>query len=127
MLDIEQIMRMFSLFSDLEGEALEHWGGLCRAAGARLEARLRADADVEAGMEALCTAAAACAYGDFLMLERAAGASDEVRVGDISLKSSASAGGERRDAEEIRDYFLASVAHLLTPEAPVLLATGGAL
>lgn len=115
---------MFSLFSDLTGDALEPWKSFCEAAACRLEGRLREGVDTEAEMEPLCIAAAALAYGDYLMLEGADGLSDEVQVGDIRLKSGAAATVNRRDAEEICDYFLAGVAHLLEPDCPALLAVG---
>lgn len=126
MLDYDRVLSLFSLFTDLTGDSLARWEGLCQSAARRLEARLRPSAEAEAEMEGLCAAAAAMAYGDYLLLGSAgAGTADEIRVGDISLKNSVSH-DTKRDAEEIRAYFLNGVAHLLLPECPALLAVGGA-
>jgi len=118
MLDTERILSAFSLFSDLEGKALERCRPLCALAGGRLERRLRPGAQNPDGvdLERLANAAAACAYADYLMMGAAAGSADEIKVGDISVKSSAK--GLDADARDIRDYFLEQVTDLLLPEGP---------
>lgn len=129
-LDRDKVLSLFSLFSDLTGGGLARWQPFCDGAARRIEARLLPGADcpsleTESEMEALCTAAAALAYCDYLLLGGVSGggAVDELRVGDIALKSGTGAAESRRDAEEIRDHFLAGVAHLLRPECPALLST----
>lgn len=120
MLDVEKAMAVFSLFSDLSGDALERWRPSCTAACRRLERRLRENVNMPAEMEGLCTAAA-IAYGDLLMLDRGGAQSDEIQVGNIRLKNSTgSTAGS--DAQEIATHFLQGIAHLLKPDCPVLLA-----
>lgn len=121
-LDMDRVVDLFSLFSDLADDGLERWRCFCQTGAARIEALLREDADSSGEMEALCAAAAAWAYADYLMLEQSAGAVDEVRVGEISVKTGASAA--QQDGREIRDHFLAGVAHLLRPACPALIAVG---
>lgn len=122
-LDRSRVAAVFSLFSDLAGEHLEPWRGFCETAAARVEARLRPGADVKQEMEALCIAAAAWAYCDYLMASEAGGDQKALRVGDISIQG---ASGDRQAAAEIRDYFLGEAAHLLEPACPALRAVGGA-
>lgn len=121
LLDRERVMEQFALFADLGDEQeRERWRGLCQAAAARLEARLRpGGVQNYADRDALCTAAGAWAYCDYRILGRSGGG--DVRVGDITLREN----GTATDAAEIRDYFLAEVAHLLQPVCPALILTEG--
>lgn len=123
MLDMDQVRTLFSLFSDLTGDSAARWEGFCRAAAAYLEGRLRPGTDLADNMAALCIAAAGVAYSDYLAVQTAGGQSDELRVGEISLKGWAKTGGG--DPGEIRRHFLDRCAHLLEPECPALFATGG--
>lgn len=123
-LDLDKVMELFSLFSDLEGCELERWRGFCRVEADSLGERVREDVDASACMEQLCTAAAGLAYSDYLTLQTASGPGDEVRVGDISLRSSA-ASRQESGAGEIREHFLRGVARLLRPEYAALIAAGG--
>lgn len=122
-MQLDRIISLFALFSDLDGDALSAWQGLCGSAASRLEACLRADANAALEMEALCTAAAACAYCDYLALRSSGANDDEIRVGEISVKRASSAA--LSDACNLRNHFLEDVAHLLEPKCPVLLTTGG--
>lgn len=124
LLDRDRVLALFSLFSDLEGDGLGQWRSFCDSAAYRVEKRLRPDADAARDGEALCAAAAAWAYCDYLMVEGGTSHSDEIRVGDVSVRGG-SATGVGQDAASIRDYFLGQVAHLLTPSCPALIATGG--
>ena len=120
-MDLEKITEYFSLFTDESADTLARWRGVCAIAGYRLEARLRPGAlPLDAvDTERLCMAAAACAYGDYLMAKSGDG---EVRVGDISVKA---AGTASRDAADIRNYFLAQAADLLDCPAQPLLGVAG--
>lgn len=110
-LNIQRILQLFALFSDLSDQELYKWKGLCGASGAAILTKLRDGADIKANMERLCTAAAAWAYSDYLMLT-SGGGSDEVRVGDISLKNAQSGAGYN-DAQEIRLYFMGQISDLV--------------
>lgn len=117
MLDIEKVIRYFSFFTDLDGEELERCRGLCEGGLARIARRLRPECAEAQGEDAerLCMAAAAGAYADYAMLRGGgANATDELRVGDITLKTG-SAGTGIRDEDAIRDHFLANAADLLLP------------
>lgn len=109
MLDKRQIRNLFAMLCDLTDEELEKWAGLCESAESSITSRLRENVDVKRNMERLCIAAAACAYFDYMMLSGGAGASSEVKVGDISVKNS----GESPDARSIRDNFIAEIADLI--------------
>lgn len=123
MLELKRVISLFSLFCDLEGAALEPWEGICGAAAAYVEARLRPEVDPAAHMDTLCAAAAGVACADYLTVQAAGGRSEEIRVGDITLKDRQTAGNA--DAGGIRAYFLGRAAHLLAPECPALIPAGG--
>ena len=85
---------------------------------AALSGRLRPGADIAANMDRICAAAAVMACCDALSLGSALAWSDEVRVGDITLRSSGSsgggfAGGLRQTLEELRENFLLDISDLL--------------
>lgn len=122
MLDNYRILSIFSLFTDLEEQQALAWQRLCENAAAALCCRIKAGVDVSAHMERLCTAAAAMAYGDYLMLNGASASGGEVRVGDISVKNG-SGNGSGGDATEIRAYFLEQVADLLETRAFAFVQT----
>lgn len=117
-LDRAKVAELFSLFSDLEEEGLAPWAPLWERACRAVEARLRPDADLQSGMQALCAAAAGCAYADYLLVRADSAGQGPVQVGDIALGSA----GSGRDAAEIRAHFLAGAAHLLLPSCPTLRA-----
>lgn len=110
-LDIERILSLFALFTDLPDRQLFAWRGLCAAAAGTIQGKVRADVNIKANMERLCTAAAAWAYSDYLALS-AGGSGEEIRVGDISLKNSKTSGGFG-EAQEIRNYFMEQIADLV--------------
>lgn len=126
MLDAQKVYHYFSLFSDLEGEAAAPYHPFCDAAAGEVTRRLRTGADIEAGMDRLCMAAAAMACGDCLELWGAGGSSaaDEVRVGDITLKSASGTAASQADSQALSQHFLSRVADLLEPPF-VLGRTGG--
>lgn len=116
MLDLHCVLQYFGLFADLSGAELLRWRGLCEGAAAQLCGRLRKPADSLDGgdMDRLYQAAAACAYHSYAVLQ-ASSAQEEVRVGDISLRSAAS-GASDGTAREVREHFLAQASDLLEPE-----------
>ncbi len=117
MLDRSRIFELFSFFADVEGEAAARLRPFCDAAAARLETRLRPGLeDIGTAAERLCVAAAACAWGDWMTVGGGAGSvTDEVRVGDITLRSGTGRGNAGAGGEELRERFLADVADLLLP------------
>lgn len=117
-IDHDQVRDLFSLFADMEGDALEEWDGLCAAASAVIEGRMKADIDVAANMELLCCAAAGIAYSDYLTVT--GGDAGSVRVGDISMEQGRRSG----EIAEIRNHFLGRAAHLLVSDYPALVAAG---
>lgn len=118
--DKDRVFALFSLFSDLEGEAAERYRPLCDGAAAAMASRMRPGITEEADLERLCMAAAAGAYCDLLEL-RGSSAAEELRVGDITLKNSSRSGSG--DSEGVRAHFEALAADLLEP-ACVLRRTG---
>lgn len=126
MLDRERVRALFGLFTDLPDDRLNLWEGLCDNAVGSLMGRLRENVNLPANMERLCTAAAAMAYADYLLLDAGGvGASDEIRVGDITLKKSSS-DEKNSDSREIWEYFLGQIGDLLADSAVVFAAVGGA-
>lgn len=122
MLDQEKIAEYFALVTGLDGDALTRWQCLCDNAAKALAARVRVDVDVAAEMEPLCAAAAAMAYADYLALQNSTGGTDELKVGDITLRGASASGGA---AEDVMGRFLARAAHLLEPDCPALILAGG--
>lgn len=126
MLDRERVRALFGLFTDLPDDRLGLWEGLCDNAADSLMGRLRKGVSLPANRERLCTAAAAMAYADYLLLDAGgAGSSDEIRVGEITLKNSNS-GEKNSGSREIREYFLGQIGDLLADSAVVFAAVGGA-
>lgn len=122
MLDQEKIVKYFALYTGLDSNGLTRWQCLCEGAAKSLAARVRVDVDIAAEMDTLCAAAAAMAYADYLALQNSVGSTEELKVGDITLRGSSASGGA---AEDVMHYFLARAAHLLEPDCPALLSVGG--
>lgn len=120
-LNDQKIRDFFAVFTDLPDAELPRWRGLCDSAEKQIADRLRRDADVARNMERLCVAAAASAYCNYALLHD--GGSDEIRVGDISLKNPRG-NTDAIDAISTRDYFLADIADLIgaPAEFPVCAA-----
>lgn len=111
MLDIAKVLEYFALFSGLPQAEAERWQSICENAAALLLGRLREGVDPGGPANAgrLCAAAAACACCDYLLLSAAP--TEEVRVGSVSLKPVTA-----RNAEAVRERFLAGAADLLEGE-----------
>ncbi|MCL2033431.1 MAG: hypothetical protein FWG94_01735 [Oscillospiraceae bacterium] len=112
-LDNELIFNFFSLFTDLHETELEKWRSLCENAGDKIWSLRKRSANVKRNMERLCSAAAACAYCDYVILSGGGtGSSGELRVGDISVKES-SHKTALIDASDTRAHFLTEIADLI--------------
>lgn len=119
-LDNQRILSLFALFTDMPDAELSEWKSLCVSAEEKLMSRLRKKVSIYKNMERLCSAAAAIAYCDYIMLS-AGSSSEDIKVGDISLKSS----GETRDAISTRDYMLAEIADLIETETGFVFRSTG--
>lgn len=118
----KQLIRdSFAMFTDMPDSEIGNWSILCDNAEAGIVSRLKHDVDVRRNMERLCVAAAALAYFDYTaILSGKSRSSDEIRVGDISLKRS----GDEFEAGSTRDYFMAQIADLIdAPTGFVFKAT----
>jgi len=116
MLDTDRTLELFSLFSDLTGDALGRWRGLCEQACARLQKRLRPEiqAPADAELEQLHMAAAALAYSDYsMMVPGGTGSGGEIKVGDVTIKDTSAA--REHSGTEIAAHFLEQAAGLLQP------------
>ena len=112
-LDNELILKFFTLFTDLPDTELEKWKSLCESAGLKIWSLRKRGADVKRNMERLCSAAAACAYCDYVVLSSGGrGSAGELRVGDISVKD-ASSKTALLDAADTRMHFLSEIADLI--------------
>ena len=112
-LDNELILKFFSLFTDLPDAELLKWKSLCENAGNKIWSLRKNGVNIKRNMERLCSAAAACAYCDYVILAGGGtGSSGELRVGDISVKES-SHKTAMIDAADTRAHFLAEVADLI--------------
>lgn len=121
-LDSELIFKYFLLFTDLPDTELEKWKGLCEKAGAEIDRRRKRNADFSRNMERLCSAAAACAYCDYMMISSGgARFADAIRIGDISVQSTA-VKSTLQDAAGIRDHFLMDIADLIEVPADYAFA-----
>lgn len=124
-LDNQLIRDSFAMFTDMPDCEINCWRILCDNAAAQIISRLRENVDVRRNMERLCIAAAALAYSDYAaILSGKSCLPGEIRVGDISLKSS----GDEFEAASTRDYFIAAIADLIdAPTGFAFHATGNAL
>jgi hypothetical protein len=113
MLDIESVFTRFCSFAGLSPQEAAPWRPLCESSARLVEGRLREDADAEANMDRLCMAAALAAYNAYLRLSGKSSPGDEIRVGDITLKSSASGGCDA----------LSHIADLLVPDGFAFVQT----
>lgn len=116
MLDMQRVEELFALYSDLEGNDLNNWKALCKTAAEAVIRRLRAGVEAERHMERLCSAAAGLACSNFLTISSAMGigSGEEVRVGDISLKSSSSATGN--SGADLKAWVMEQVEDLLATD-----------
>lgn len=113
MLDKDRVFSHFVTMTGLGEQAAGSFRVLCEAAGRYLAGRLREGALAPENMDRLCLAAGALAYGDWLELGGNLAQTQEVRVGEITLRE----GGARAapSASKLREHFLAGVADLLAP------------
>ncbi|MCL2857693.1 MAG: hypothetical protein FWE19_08270 [Oscillospiraceae bacterium] len=112
--------RIFMHFLSMSGTSVAGAGSLralCDAAGQHLVGRLRGGVSVTENMDRLTLAAAALAYGDWLELGGDTAGTQEVRVGEITLREG---GGAAPRGSGIREHFLAGVADLLALPAVVI-------
>lgn len=115
MLPLETIQQQFLLFTGLDETQTAPWLPLIISGKGRLEALLNPDISVEEHTQRLCTTAAALAYADYLMMTSSALlTAEQIKVGDVSIKSSTST-GTHQGSQEIQRYFLESVKDLLQP------------
>lgn len=112
MLDQERVFHLFTLFADLEEDAALRYRPLCDGAAALFSRRARQSLPPE-DLERLATAAAGCAYCDWLDLTGGALSAEEIKVGDIALKSSS--GGGKAATAQLRTHFGAMAEDLLCP------------
>ena len=123
MLDIEYIFTWFQKLTRLNEPEATPWLPLCESAARVLLSRLRPDVDLEAEMDRLCMAAASIAHSTFLSHTAHAEnafSGDSIRVGDITLKSTA---GTARAMARDENGFLAHIADLLAPKGFAFLQT----
>lgn len=120
-LDSQRILSLFALFTDMPDSELTEWASLCDSAEVKLMGRLRENVDIAKNMERLCSAAAAIAYCDHVMISSGSDSAD-IKVGDISVKGS----GGAQDAISTRDYMIAEISDLIkAPAGFVFRSTGG--
>ncbi|MDR2909445.1 MAG: hypothetical protein LBU86_06160 [Oscillospiraceae bacterium] len=113
MLDKDRVYEAFLLYSDLEEEKNERLRAISDRAADNLAARLSDKAEAGAHMNRLCGAAAGIAWCD--LLAREAGVAEEIRVGDVSMRSSSSYAVTAKELDALREGFLADIADLLSP------------
>ena len=114
----------FALFTDIPDVEMPKWEILCERAAAVIAGKVKPEIDTEKYSGELCAAAAACAYYEYMVMGKS-GMSDEIKVGDISLKNSRDS-STAKDAAEIRDYFLGCCAGLLENAGYAFVTAGGA-
>lgn len=108
-MDRNQVITQFALLSGLSQQNAEAWGSLCDAAATRMSLMLRSDADADDPR--LPLAAAGEAYYRYLLASQG-GEAQSIKVGEISVSQSSSAGG-LNGARTLRDELLAGAADLL--------------
>ena len=118
MLDKDRIFTHFVRLSGLDEAGAGAFRALCDAAGQYLAGRLLDGVSVAGNMDRLCLAAAALAYGDWLEFGGGAAGSQEVRVGEITLREGGAGAAPRGGG--MREHFLAGVADLLAPRTVVM-------
>ncbi len=113
-LDRQHILRVFRMFAEPGDSDLQKYEPLLRGAEEEILKRLKPEADLSCNMERLCEAAAAEAYYMYLTLVSPANAADEIRVGDISVRSpSGASSGKLNDARLLRDEYMSRVSGLM--------------
>jgi len=122
-IDIERVRNYFTLYSSLSPSESVKWDILCRKAASFVESRLREDADPCGHMDRLAHAAALWAYGDYLSLGSGFTSSDEIKVGDITVKQSASSGGGR-SPDKLKEQALEDIGDLMVSSGFVFKAFG---
>lgn len=125
-IDIEKVRADFAFFTGFDRAEAAQWDMLCKNGAVLVEKRLREGISVEEHQDRLCTAAASWAYGTYLGLAAASSAhSGEIKVGDITLKDSASSGnGGRTEGEALKKLALAEISDLIHCDRGVLFAIG---
>lgn len=115
MLDKDRVYHFFLVYAGLDEQASAGLRPLCDASAESLAVKLREGVDLSRHMERLCLAAAGFAFCDWCELGTASSDEHEVRVGEITLRSSASAYAAAKDLTVLREHFLESIADLLKP------------
>ena len=127
MLNIERVFSLFCLFADLESGEAQRWRWVCENAANSLVRRLRKGVDLAFEMERLCIVAAALAYDSYVAMEPDGfSKSDEIKVGDITIKNSDYAAA-KSDSGLIGEHFLAGVYDLLEPPESFLFRLSPAI
>jgi len=112
MVDKEKVLELFALFADLDKDSAQRYRPFCDAAASILSCRAKSGL-TEEDWERLATAAAGFAYCDWLDMTGGVFAAEEIKVGDIAVKSSS--GGGKAASAELRRHFEGLVADLLEP------------
>lgn len=115
-LDNNRIYELFKSFSGLPEDKAVSWRFICENSGEYLKGRIKPKADTLENRQRLCTAAAAIAYADYILLASgAAGNATQIKIGDISFGES-SGSPAKLNSGELKKYFLEQVADLLVPD-----------
>lgn len=97
--------------AQLGEEDAEQWFGLCRACGAKIQARLRDGIDSDQVGPLLWRAAGGLAFYEYSLILTVRGEAGAFAAGDLKLSHSQQTG--LRAAEEVRNARLAEAAPLL--------------
>jgi hypothetical protein len=126
-IDIEEVRRAFRSYTALDSRESARWDRLCRRAAAGIAARLRPEIDPALHQDRLAMAAAIAAYGDYLLLESGGiSAGEDLKVGDISIKTTADRGQSRREeALHMKNDALADISDLISGGEQVFFAISG--
>ncbi len=103
-MNIENIIEIFCRLSGISAENVSGFRFLCENALMYVQSRLKPDADVTGGGSRINYAAAALAYYRYILLNVTGGDIGEIKVGDISTKSSSAKELEAAD-KFCRDAF----------------------
>ena len=115
-----RVLEQFRLLAGCGIEEAQRWLPLAKSCAARLEARLREDADAAGNAAALALAAAGMLLYQYAAAQ---GVCDgDVKLGEITVTNSAAGAVQAR---LLRDELLANVAHLLRHGGTFLLQTKG--
>ena len=125
MLSTQKIMERFAELAYIPEEDIESHRRLCISAKNYIEKRIKPDTNLDDpdNINRLHSAAAAVAFCEHdVITGRSRANSEEIRVGDISLRSSNRE--QTGIGNELRDYFLAQVADLIKVDFIPLIQTG---